>query len=30
MNVSAIKSMKSYADRKRTTRKKNSTAIKDN
>lgn len=30
MNISAIKSMKSYADRKRTRRKKNSTAIKDN
>ena len=30
MNVAIIKSMKPYADRKRTQRKKNSTAIKDN
>lgn len=30
MNISSIKNLKPYADRKRTTRKKNSTAIKDN
>lgn len=30
MNISVIKTMKSYADHKRSQRKKNSTAIKDN
>lgn len=30
MNISSIKNLKPYADSKRTTRKKNSTAIKDN
>lgn len=30
MNIAIIKTLKPYADRKRTIRKKNSTAIKDN